>query len=282
MRFTIDTDPQRFADAVGPFLAARVERNLMATILRGVLTRQLADQAPVLARGIGAGNEVAAVALRTPPWPMVCSELDPDAAQALVAAWLPVDRGLNGVNALVGTARAVASAWARSTGGSTRCSTRLALHVLQTVTEPPRPGPGELREASVRDHDLLVGWWRAFAADVGVERAGAEADAAVQARLRDHHLWLWHDAGGAPVSLVARNQQVGSAVRLGPVYTPPQHRRHGYAGAAVAALSRRLLQEGARECALFTDLANPTSNKIYAEVGYRRVADWEEHEFSPG
>jgi len=29
---------------------------------------------------------------------------------------------------------------------------------------------------------------------------------------------------------------------------------------------------------LFTDLANPTSNKIYAEVGYRRVGDWEEIE----
>jgi predicted GNAT family acetyltransferase len=27
---------------------------------------------------------------------------------------------------------------------------------------------------------------------------------------------------------------------------------------------------------LFTDLANRTSNKIYAEVGYRRCADWEE------
>jgi predicted GNAT family acetyltransferase len=30
---------------------------------------------------------------------------------------------------------------------------------------------------------------------------------------------------------------------------------------------------------LFTDLENPTSNKIYAEVGYRRIADWEEHAF---
>jgi hypothetical protein len=27
---------------------------------------------------------------------------------------------------------------------------------------------------------------------------------------------------------------------------------------------------------LYTDLDNPTSNKIYAEVGYRRSGDWEE------
>jgi hypothetical protein len=29
---------------------------------------------------------------------------------------------------------------------------------------------------------------------------------------------------------------------------------------------------------LFTDVANPTSNKIYAAVGYRRTGDWEEIE----
>jgi predicted GNAT family acetyltransferase len=70
--------------------------------------------------------------------------------------------------------------------------------------------------------------------------------------------------------------EVAGVVRIGPVYTPPQHRRRGYAGSAVAAASRRALAEGATRCMLFTDLANPTSNKIYAEVGYRRCADWEE------
>jgi predicted GNAT family acetyltransferase len=44
----------------------------------------------------------------------------------------------------------------------------------------------------------------------------------------------------------------------------------------VAAVSRRALAGGADRCMLFTDLANPTSNKIYAEVGYRRRGDWEE------
>jgi predicted GNAT family acetyltransferase len=39
---------------------------------------------------------------------------------------------------------------------------------------------------------------------------------------------------------------------------------------------------GADRCLLFTDLANPISNKIYFEVGYRRIAHWEEHAFDPG
>ncbi len=65
------------------------------------------------------------------------------------------------------------------------------------------------------------------------------------------------------------------------MYTPPAHRRRGYASSAVAALSRHLFDAGAREVVLFTDLANPTSNRIYAEVGYRWVAEWEIHRLIP-
>jgi hypothetical protein len=50
---------------------------------------------------------------------------------------------------------------------------------------------------------------------------------------------------------------------------------------AYGADGRDALRAGARSCMLFTDLANPTSNRIYADVGYRRFAEWEEHEFEP-
>jgi predicted GNAT family acetyltransferase len=73
--------------------------------------------------------------------------------------------------------------------------------------------------------------------------------------------------------------RISGVARIAPVYTPPEHRNRGYATTLVASLSRQLLTEGATCCTLFTDLANPTSNKIYAEVGYRRIADWEEHAF---
>ena len=37
-------------------------------------------------------------------------------------------------------------------------------------------------------------------------------------------------------------------------------------------MSRHFLDQGARVC-LFTDQANPTSNKIYEALGYRPVVD---------
>ncbi len=62
-------------------------------------------------------------------------------------------------------------------------------------------------------------------------------------------------------------------VRISLVYTPPDRRRQGYASASVAGLSQAMLESGKRYCCLFTDLANPTSNHIYAVIGYRPVVD---------
>ena len=90
--------------------------------------------------------------------------------------------------------------------------------------------------------------------------------------------YVWDD-GGEVVSMLGHTVAVDGVPRIGPVYTPSERRGHGYAGHAVAELSRRLLADGARRCVLFTDRTNATSNKIYAEVGYRVIAGWEERAF---
>jgi predicted GNAT family acetyltransferase len=41
----------------------------------------------------------------------------------------------------------------------------------------------------------------------------------------------------------------------------------------VAELSARLLREGRAFCFLYTDLSNPTSNRIYERIGYSRVCE---------
>jgi len=75
-------------------------------------------------------------------------------------------------------------------------------------------------------------------------------------------------AGHAPIVKVPG----GSIARIGPVYTPPERRRHGYAGALTAELSKHLLNKGAKVM-LFTDAKNPTSNSVYQKIGYRKIRD---------
>ena len=74
--------------------------------------------------------------------------------------------------------------------------------------------------------------------------------------------WFWLDEAGERVHLTGANPPAFGVARIGPVYTPPEQRRKGYAGAAVAQVSQLFLDAGARVC-LYTDQANPTSNGIY-------------------
>lgn len=73
-------------------------------------------------------------------------------------------------------------------------------------------------------------------------------------------IYVWED--GEPVSLIGYTGPTPNGIRIGPVYTPPEHRRRGYASAGVAEVSQIMLDSGRRYCFLFTDLANPTSNHI--------------------
>lgn len=81
------------------------------------------------------------------------------------------------------------------------------------------------------------------------------------------------------VSIVkaSRNTPNGRAVTL--VYTPPKFRRKGYATETVAKLCQSILNEEKMYCFLFTDLANPTSNKIYMNIGFKPILDVDEYRF---
>ena len=83
---------------------------------------------------------------------------------------------------------------------------------------------------------------------------------------------MW-EVGGQVVSLSGFGGPTPNGIRIGPVYTPPEHRGRGYATTLVADLSRHQLTGGRRLCFLHTDLANLTSNAIYVRIGYRRVCD---------
>ena len=272
MDCVLTADPTEFHDRTWSFLEQRIECNVLATVLLAVLRGRFEQS--LFAYCTDRDGTVTAAALRTPPFALVASEIERAAAEQLIDRWLAVDPELSGVNATPASARALVTAWRKRTGGESECVRKMAAHTLQRVIDPARPAAGRLRPAGRWERDLLVRWWREFAAEAASER-GARSAAHVDARLDDGNLFVWDD--GEPVSFVALSPAVAGVVRIGPVYTPPEHRRRGYASSAVAAASGHALAGDATTCMLYTDLDNPTSNKIYAEVGYRRIGEWEEH-----
>ncbi|HEX3689803.1 MAG TPA: hypothetical protein VHV28_08900 [Solirubrobacteraceae bacterium] len=242
MRWELEADLGVFDERVRPLFEAHLVNNVVATVLTGTIQGQFHASPSLLVVGMDDDGAVAAAALRTAPWPMLCTPVDPGDASALADLWLEHDPELPGVNAELGTARAIAGAWTSRSGGSDRCRTAMAMHSLTTVVNPPRPGPGELVTATEADRDLALSWWDDFVTESRVIDAGPESRVAtVDFRIGAGHLFLWRD-DGRPVSMVSTNPPVAGVV-------------------------------------LYTDLANPTSNRIYADVGYRRFGEWEERVF---
>jgi RimJ/RimL family protein N-acetyltransferase len=278
VRFVLTRDVEEFAARTEPLLSSRLECNVLATVLMTVRGGMHRDPPPIFVIGVDDDGTVAFAAMRTPPWPLLASPLGDGDADSLMELWLGTDPDVSSVSSVPETARAIAAAWERRIGGSSHCRLSEAMHVLTEVQDPPRPARGALRVPLAEERELLVAWMEEFVGEAGLIGA-AQAGAMVDARLRDGGLLLWDD--DAPVSMIGLNPPVAGVVRIGPVYTPPPLRRRGYACSAVAEVSRRALQGGAARCMLFTDLANPTSNKIYAEVGYRRCGDWAEIGLEP-
>ena len=151
-----------------------------------------------------------------------------------------------------------------------------------TELRPVQDVPGRARAATEADRELLVAWVGAFAAESMPEGApdrGAERTVDARLRAGSGSFTIWEDDG--PVSLAGWGGRRRTGARIGPVYTPPEHRGRGYGSAVTAAVTAEQLAAGRTFCFLYTDLANPTSNKIYTDMGYEPVCDAVDYAFEP-
>ena len=96
---------------------------------------------------------------------------------------------------------------------------------------------------------------------------------------KSRRLLLW-EVEGTAVSMAGYSGPTPNGIRVAWVYTPPENRGKGFAGACVAALSQKLLDDGRKFCFLYTDLANPISNHVYQKIGYEPVTDATVYSFS--
>jgi len=274
-RFRVErpADVDAFMALGGDYLAAREAEHCLplgiATNLRqGV--QPLSDP-PLFAVVLGEDDDrVVAAALRTPPYNLVLSLVEDLAAvDALVEAL--AGEALPGVSGPRDEAARFAERWSARSG---RQATRVMaerIYRLSAVREP-RPAPGLMRPAERADRPLLLAWIEAFFLEAVGESTdpGDSVDRWLAGEGRT--LFLWED-GDVRVSLCGVGGETPHGIRVGPVYTPPEHRGRGYASNLVAGVSQAQLDAGRRFVTLFTDLANPTSNKIYIDVGYEPVVD---------
>ncbi len=169
-----------------------------------------------------------------------------------------------------------ADEWGRLHGLATEA--RLKMKIMRT--ERVRAGQsvsGELRLVGVEGSHIVTPWVEQFGRELGMEIADVEDH--VRQRIERKRLFVWCDP--EPVSMAALAGPTPNGIRVNLVYTPPEFRKRGYARACVAALSQKMLDEGKRFVFLFVDAENPTTMKLYCDIGYGEICDWEDWRFVP-
>ncbi|MCC9623271.1 GNAT family N-acetyltransferase [Thalassospira sp. MA62] len=161
--------------------------------------------------------------------------------------------------------------WQELTSGSSEMFMSQGLYRLDSV-EDIDMAKGHMREATMVDQAQLEAWYSAFEAESGLRSSPPEkVTKAVQTMLDREEAVFW-EVDGQVVSCAKRARPTENGITVSFVYTSPDARGKGYARSLVADLSRQLL-ETKSFCVLYTDLTNPTSNKIYREVGYQQIMD---------
>lgn len=230
---------------------------------------------PYLAAVEQYGN-IIAVAMMTLPNNLLLSQIKDLKAIDIIAQDLQQQyESLTSVNAPVVEAQAFAEKWCSLTGKSYQLKVPLRIFKLEKV-ELFSQVKGNLRLATENDKGLLKSWLKAFSLEA-LGSIESDSESWVGRVLQKGTAYLWQDE--IPVSIACSTRFTPNGAGINMVYTPPEYRKQGYASACVAALSQTLLDKGYKFCFLFTDLSNPTSNKIYQEIGYKPVADCNDYSF---
>jgi predicted GNAT family acetyltransferase len=129
---------------------------------------------------------------------------------------------------------------------------------------------GAARSATSDDIDLLYAWICDFV-QVATHDVMPTREQVLQIIASNRHmLWI---VDGVPVSMAAINRRIKNTAAIGAVYTPPEHRQKGYAGAVTSAVVERIYSEGKTSACLYTDLRNPYSNRCYIKIGFAAECD---------
>ena len=265
MRIQRYLDTGIFLDAARSFLLrAEAENNMFLGMDRRVL-----GQGCYLA-AVEEGGEVVAGAVRTPPYGLVITRAESRVLDALVEDVAGTYERLPSVLGPEPAASHFAKRWSDRVGTRTKPFMQMRLFEARQVRAPTAPPPGRLRPAVESELPTVTAWVAAFHQEAGTG-SPLDAERTTRVDIANHRLHVWEDHGIASIATYAGRTE--RSARIGLAYTPPARRGHGYASALVAGLTEQLLNEGLVFCCINTDLANPTTNKIYPAIGYRPVCD---------
>ena len=211
------------------------------------------------------GNEFKATSVRTLPKAIVSGTTKNKEDIKLLARYY-TDNKIN-IKGVVGETM-YAEAFTNYSNKKMISNRSLLVHKLEKVNPSEFP-EGEFKPAKSNAVEYLSEWANQFQHDAHAfpKKTKAEMTYQVRSLISKGDLFTWVNKGElySMAAIVRKTKNLGI---VGLVYTPKHLRGKGYAKSCVSKLSEHILQNGFKNCGLFTESLNPTSNKIYKEIGY--------------
>jgi predicted GNAT family acetyltransferase len=272
-------DADSFLDAAGEALYARASvNNLILGITERLVRDPQAYENPFFATAMDQKDTLLLAAAMTPPYNIVLAECAGaiDALSVLIEHINKKQIDVPGVTGPAELSEAFAREWERRTVECCQVEMYQRVYELRHVRLPKLP-TGYFRVAHLDDSKVIAQWYQAFKEEAMGEVHALDLELA-EKLIKDGRVFVW-DQEGEPVSMAMKMRPLERSITISGVYTPPEHRRKGYATALVARLSLHLLDMGYEFINLFTDLENPTSNDIYQKIGFAPVCDFRMYKF---
>jgi hypothetical protein len=273
------TTPESFLASASALLATDEARHNLAYGICDTIVRSPEAYPTFYLWTVEEGRRTVVAAVMTPPFNIVVTQPQMPTALDFLAEELHAQgHELPGATGALPEIDVFATAWAERAGAVLQRRGAHGIYAAQTI-QVPENVPGRMRAAAPADRDLLISWWGAFVAEALPDSPDRDHETLIDRRLngRGGGVYLWED--GEPAAMAAFGGRTPSGIRIGPVYTPPDRRGRGYGSALTAQLSASLLADGRTYCFLYTDLENPTSNRIYRRIGYEFVCESAEYAF---
>ncbi|MHA2297183.1 MAG: GNAT family N-acetyltransferase [Candidatus Hodarchaeales archaeon] len=282
------TEIEEFYSTCSTFLKEHeAENNLIWGILKTLRTNIHAydpERTPELV-AVFENEEVVLVSIRTPPYNQIVSYTDKKEAIPVLVDFL-AKRGedIPGVLGFKEGALLFAEEWTKRFEKTFVLNMNERIYKLEHVN-PDIKGTNQFEIASEGNLDLLIQYAQQFVEDAfanttpeQIERGKIQMKKSIEQRIAEKKVYVLK-VQNQIVSLAGATRETPNGRTITLVYTPPEFRRKGYATELVAKLCQSILEEGNKFCTLFTDLANPTSNKIYMNIGYQPIIDVDEYRF---
>jgi ribosomal protein S18 acetylase RimI-like enzyme len=267
-------DAQQFLDLTGEFLYAKEVQNGLMLGLTEELTKQ-SSQAfkPIFLNAVNFANKTAGAFVQTRSQNGIITDCGSIAVNEIVQFLIQNKIAINGIVGPTQSATLFKDQVIENLGGIFEKAMDHKILRLDSVIWPP-DCEGRPMVATDQDFELVFDWLGKFMQEASpLEVFDQEYwRTKLRDRIRKKEIYLWKHQGQF-VSCCQVGQSTKNGIRISFVYTPNDCRGKGFASNLVAFVSQDQLNRGFQFCSLYTNADNPTSNKIYQQIGYNIVTD---------